>query len=259
MTLPRKIILTLITISGCLLLHGQGEAGKRTYQPVDFTLQIKNMHLWRGMEVSDGMTFATDIRLKDKKDMFNFGLWGGISANGSFKEFDYYASFSKAGFILAVWDIYNFSPGASYNNRQMFNYKAKETGHFVDVSASYQFQKNFPLKISWSTIVFGRDRDGLNSKNRYSSYVFAGYPILRHRAVNLDFGIAGAFALDKGKDKDGNLTKANFYGDTAGIVDVNLTASKTLDLWGYKLPVSLMVMWNPQNNYANIQIALNLF
>lgn len=227
--------------------------------PFDFTLQLKNNHLWRGLEVSPEVTLATDMHIKDKSNTFKFGLWGGAGITGEFKEFDYYFSVSKAGFTLAVWDIYNFSPGVGHNNSKVFNYVADETGHFIDVSLAYRIPKVFPLGVSWSTVVFGRDRGELNDKNRYSSYVAMDYPIVRHSKVNVDLGIAGAFALSKNKDADGNKVDNHFYGKSAGIVNINVVFSKTLKLGSYKLPVSAMAMWNPENNYANIQLAFNLF
>ncbi|ERI84755.1 hypothetical protein HMPREF1981_02231 [Bacteroides pyogenes F0041] len=225
-----------------------------TYKPLDFSLQIKNMHLWRGYQVTTSAMGGVDIHLTDKSQRFTFGLWGGASFNSDFKEFDYYASFQQGGFSIAVWDIYNFSPGATYNNRQVFNYNARETGHFVDVALSYQFQHDFPLKITWATIVFGRDRGVKNEKNLYSTYVSLDYPVVRNKIVDLDLGIAGAFALNKESGSD-----ANFYADNPGIVNVNMTVSKKLKLGNYVLPVSAMAMWNPARNEANIQVAFNLF
>lgn len=244
-------IVFLISIS----LSAQTEI---TYKPIGGAVQFKSMHLWRGQEVTDEATLATDIYYTNKKQDFKFGLWGGAGVNGNFKEIDYYINYSIKGFTFALWDIYNFSPGANYNNRQAFNYSARKTGHFVDLSVVYQFQQNFPLKIYWATVIFGRDRGELNEKNRYSTFVELCYPMLRNNVVNLDIGIGGAFAMSKGKNISGEKTDAHFYGDSPGIVSINLTVSKTLELWGYKLPVSITPMWNPENNYANIQIALNL-
>ena len=79
------------------------------------------------------------------------------------------------------------------------------------------------------------------------------YPVLRSDYINLDLGIAGAFALSPEKGTD-----ANFYAKDAGIVNVNVVASKKLQLGSYTLPVSVMGMWNPANNNANIQVALDL-
>ncbi|MCD7935509.1 MAG: hypothetical protein LUG98_01470 [Tannerellaceae bacterium] len=222
--------------------------------PVDFSLQIKNMHLWRGIQVTNSALTAVDLGYRTRDKSFGFGVWGGASFDGKFKEFDYYISYSKSGFTIALWDIYNFSPGATYNNHQVFNYKAHQTGHFVDLSIGYRFQGNVPLGLSWATIIHGRDRGSENAKNLYSTYVSADYPVMRHQWVNLDFGLAAAFALDK----EGG-TSANFYGHKAGIVNINVTASKRVKIGNFVLPVSAMVMWNPVENNANLQLALDIF
>lgn len=221
--------------------------------PFGMGLQLKNMHLWRGLQVSSEATSAVDLHVSDSKDMFTFGIWGGAGFSGKYKEFDYYASFQNKGFKVALWDIYNFSEGATYNNRQVFNYNARESGHFVDLSVAYTLQGNFPLTVGWATVIFGRDRGALNEKNLYSSYVSLSYPVIRDNLLNVDLGIAGAFALDPEKGTD-----ANFYARHAGIVNVNVVASRNFQLGSYTLPVSVMAMWNPAGNNANVQIALDV-
>lgn len=230
---------------------------KSDYSPIDFNVTVKNMHLWRGLEVTPDAMTAVDLYFKDRSGQFQVGVWGGAAFSGDFKEFDYYVSYSYKGFNISVWDIYNFSPYATWNSSDIFNYKARETGHFVNVALSYRFQKNFPLELGWSTIFLGRDRGENNEKNLYSTYVWADYPIVRRWAVDLDFGIAGAFALSPEKGR--GLNRRNFYGKDPGIVSITLTASKDIKLGSYTLPVSLMPMWNPVNNNANIQLALRLF
>lgn len=74
------------------------------------------MHLWRGMEVTDGLILTTDLSVTDNKERFRVGIWGGTNARGSYKEFDYYLSCTYRGISLAIWDIYNFSPQTDYNN-----------------------------------------------------------------------------------------------------------------------------------------------
>ena len=70
-----------------------------------------------------------------------------------------------------------FSPGATYNNKEFFNYKPDETGRFIDLMLNYTGDRKFPLELSLSTLVYGRDRDLDNSKNIYSSFVYVGYTI----------------------------------------------------------------------------------
>lgn len=245
------------TLWVALLICSSLQAQTDGYKPIGGVLQFKNMHLWRGQEVTDEATFTTDIYYKNKKQNFKIGLWGGAGVNANFKEIDYYVNYSIKGFTFALWDIYNFSPEADYNNQQAFNYSARETGHFIDMSVAYQFQEKFPLRLYCATVIFGRDRGPLNKKNRYSTFVELSYPLLRNKIVDLDASIGGAFALSRGKDITGKKSDTHFYGNSPGIVSINLTASKSIDLCGYKLPVSLTGLWNPKKNYANIQIALN--
>ncbi|WP_165045684.1 hypothetical protein [Dysgonomonas sp. ZJ709] len=222
------------------------------------SIQLKTMHLWRGIEVSDEVSVTSDIYLKTKNDAFRFGIWNGMGINGNFKEFNYYGSFKQSGFEVSLWDIYNFSPGATYNNEEAFNYKARETGHFFDLRLSYHFQKNFPLRLFWATILYGRDRDILNERNRYSSYFEIEYPVYFHDGYTLDAGIGGAFALVKGNDINGEKTKAHFYGEKPNVVNIHLRLSKIFKLGNYSLPVILMPMWNPEKNYMNMEVSLQL-
>lgn len=241
----------LFSVLPYTVLHAQEDD---KYTPVDFSLQLKNMHLWRGLQVTNTALGAVDLHLKDKSGSFAVGMWGGAGFTGKYKEFDYYMSYSKNGFSVALWDIYNFSEGASYNNTEVFNYNARNTGHFVDLSVAYRFQGSFPLCVSWATVIFGRDRGALNEKNLYSTYVSMDYPVLKGNLVDVSLGVAGAFALSPEKGTD-----AHFYAKDPGIVNISVTASKRLQFGSYSLPVSVMGMFNPTNNEANLQIAFDLF
>ncbi|MEX6686738.1 hypothetical protein QTN47_04490 [Danxiaibacter flavus] len=249
-------------LAGCLFcmvlasrLHAQTNDEKASaFNPVDFTMQLKNMHLWRGYVVSNTALADVDLGVKTKNGEWKAGVWGAAGFTGVYKEFDYYLSYTKKGFTAAFWDIYNFSENATWNNKEVFNYKDGQCGHILDLSVTYQLQGKFPLKASWATLLYGRDKDSKNDKNRYSTYVELGYPVLKSKKVNLDFGIGGAFALKPETGCD-----ANFYSSKPNIVNINFTASKTVVLGTYALPVSAMVMWNPELNHANIQLALNIF
>lgn len=248
------IILTTVTHSVCAQTKKRSSVSD--YFGADICL--KTMHLWRGIEVSDEISTLADIYFKTKNEVFKAGIWSGVGVNGGFKEFDYYVAFKHSGFEASLWDIYNFSPGASYNNKEAFNYKAKETGRFLDLRLSYRFQESFPLKIFWATLLYGRDRDALNEKNRYSSYLELEYPICSKNGFKLEAGIGGAMPLVKGKDLNGEKTNAHFYGEDPNIVDIHLRLSKTFKFGSYSLPVSLMPMWNPEKEYVNMEVSLQL-
>lgn len=250
------------------------EEKEEKYSPVNMSLQVKNSHIWRGLEVSDNALIDGDLRLVDKSNTFGVGIWGATTFDTDFKEFDYYVSFKKAGFSLEVWDIFNYSKKNTkdannldgYNTDDAFDYSAHTTGRFIDVRLGYQLPvEKFPLNISWNTVVFGRDRSVVKKDNtgyektgnNYSTYVELGYPILRNQVVDLDVAVGGAFAFRPGYNKSGKKRK-NFYGETAGIVNVSLEASRTVKLGSYELPISLTGIWNPQHQKTYMQIALDV-
>ena len=125
---------------------------------------------------------------------------------------------------------------------------AHTTGRFLDATLSYRFQnEKFPLLLSWSTVVFGRDRNSNNTKQKYSTFAYAEYPIYQKDGWKVDAGVGGAFALNRaGED-------AHFFGTTAGIVHVSLQASHDLKLGNYTIPVYAKGMWNPQSNESYFQ------
>jgi hypothetical protein len=80
-------------------------------------------------------------------------------------------------------------------------------------------------------------------------------PVLRSDAVNVTLGVGGAFALNPDEGSD-----AHFYsGKGPGIVNLNIGASKKVQLGNFTLPVSVLGMFNPLNKNANLQIALDIF
>ena len=218
-----------------------------------FNADVKSNHLWRGIEVADGVVLTADVNYSLLDGMVNIGLWGGTNATGTYKEFNNHLSLCYRGFSLSFWDTYNFSPGATYNNRQYFNYKAHETGRFLNCSLNYRFQQpRFPLLLSWSTIMFGRDRSADNNTQKYSTFVYVEYPVYNKEGWRVDAGVGGAFALNKAGEKQ------NFYGNTSGIVHTQLKVSHDLKIGSYSLPVHAMGLWNPQSQKAYFQIGAQI-
>lgn len=271
-----SLIITLLLITS-LSWNAKAQVELKEKEiPVDVAIELKNAHIWRGLDVTHNFLIDGDARLTDKSKTFALGIWGATSFTKDFREFDYYVGFYKKGFSVEVWDVFNFSeqnaynpitnPGG-YNVDKAFDYSAHGTGHFVDVRLAYQFPKSFPLKLGWSTIVYGRDRARFTdittnreyfSKSRYSTFVEASYPILKGNIVDVNVGIAGAFALKSAKI-NGEKVKGHFYGESGGIVDINLTVTKDLQLGkNYNLPISLMAVWNPEANKTYLQMAFQV-
>lgn len=227
-------------------------------QKLHYNVGIETTHLWRGLEVSKGLTFNNEFSLSDNNNHFRVGLWGGMQINGNYKEFDYYLNYNNSGFNVAVWDIYNFSDGIYSTDKayRIGNYNCHNTGHFIDAAISYDFgaKCNFPLTLTWSTVVAGRDRGNINKQNIYSSWVQAGYTLYNDDKFKVDASVAGAFALNNYKEND----DANFYGKTTGINDVRLSCTYKLKIGNHPLPITSQAMWNPEANKGYFRVAVNL-
>lgn len=224
-----------------------------SYAELGMSARLQSNHLWRGGEVADGIVISSDATLKSLNDHLTLGIWGAMNTQGSYKEFDYFLNYKFRGFSLSLWDTYNFSDYATYNNEEFFNYKPSTTGRFLDATIAYQFNDKFPLLLRWSTILFGRDRDSSNSQNRYSTFCYAEYPIYKRGSWHVETGVGGAFTLNPQGES------ANFYGDKAGIVEISMVITNDLEIKGYCIPISFTTMWNPQADRAYMQIAAQLF
>ncbi|WP_228413660.1 hypothetical protein [Chryseobacterium sp. CH21] len=174
-------------------------------QEVHSALQLRNSHLWRGIEVSAGLIYTEDLHLDYKN--FYAGFWAGGNVDGSYKEFNNYIGYKNKHLTLELWDIYNFSPSATYNNKEFFTYSARETGRFWDFRSYYTISDQFPLVLSWNTVVFGRDRNSENTGNKYSSFVSGEYPVYKKDNLEVRGRVGYAFALDNHGEKNNFLLK----------------------------------------------------
>lgn len=220
-------------------------------QEIHSALQLRNSHLWRGLEVSAGLIYTGDVHLDFKN--FYGGFWAGGNVDGSYKEFNNYIGYKNKHLILELWDIYNFSPDAMYNNKEFFNYSAAETGRFWDLRSYYTISDQFPLILSWNTVVFGRDRNSTNTSNKYSSFVFGEYPVYEKEDLEVRGRIGYGFALNNQGEK------SNFFAKESGFNEISLIISKKFNIKGFKIPVGIWGMWNPVNNNAFLQFSVQAY
>ncbi|MCH4251068.1 MAG: hypothetical protein LKF84_03045, partial [Prevotella sp.] len=199
-------------------------------QKLHYVAGMETSHLWRGGEVSKGLTFNNEFAISDNGNHLRFGLWGGMQINGNYKEFDWYTSYNLGGFSAAVWDIYNFSDGIwaeGANQYRYFNYNCHNTGHFLDAALGYNFAKQgIPLSLTWTTLLAGRDRGTADKQNIYSSWVQAAYTLYEDDQFKVDASVGGAFALHNYKEN----TNDNFYGKSNGINDIRLSCTYKLKI-----------------------------
>jgi len=152
---------------------------------VDVTLSgvgVSTSYLWRGQELS-GLNVQGDLSTNFEAGDFSAGIgtwfchafqesiYGPFMKNG-YQEWDLYAYLGYGGLTLTLTDYMSspyFKTGLS-----------KGEGHALDASLEYNFGENFPLTLTWNTIVLGGDDleeqpFASIDKRFYSSYVEAGY------------------------------------------------------------------------------------
>ena len=259
----KKFFLAALCLLGMAAVPAQA-------QKLHENASLETSHLWRGLEVGNGLIFNNDVSISDNNGHFKLGLWGGMSTDGDYKEADVYFNFNHSGFNLAVWDLWNFSEGIPGNGKY-FTWAADRTSHLTDVAISYDFKPmcNFPLTLTWATLVQGRDRgnlvrddngkivDPLNeAQNVYSTFVQAAYRLYEDENWNVDASVGAAFALNPYDKKYG--INNNLYGKHAGVNDVRLGATYKLKIGKYTLPVGGQMMWNPEASKAYFRATVTL-
>ena len=210
------------------------------------SMDVKNMHYWRGLRVSDGFVTAPMVGYYNQG--FAVFAWGGLSVDGHYKEVSQIVSYTKGNFNITLLDIFNFTgaPDADY-----FNFKPDETNHITDLSIAWDFTDDIPLRLMFATVIYGNDRDS-KGDNRYSSYLEATFPFVRETYVVSPYAAVG-FAL-KSED-DNSLYGANAF----DLVNIGLRVSRPVTLGSYTLPVTGTMGFNPSLKQASVEIALSLF
>lgn len=223
---------------------------------LNYSVGLETSHLWRGYEVSNGLNTTAQLALQ--AGGFQIGLWNGMTiSSNSYREFDYFMSYSAGGFSVSLWDIYNYSPGSHRPGcsedswMDIFNYNKYSTGHILDLGVAYNFGASCPLNLSWNTIIQGRDLDG--DDNAYSTYVQAGYTVYQDENWTVTPSIGGSFKLNGDSD-------SNFYScSKAGINDVRLTATYNVKVGkNFNMPISAVAMWNPNANRGYMAATVTL-
>jgi len=233
--MKKNLFILLISL---LLINNAYSQGK-----ADVNLQIKTMHYWRGLKVTNSAMAGTSVGYF--ADKFSAFAWGGMSFDGSYKEVTNILSYKPGKLSFTLIDIYNFS---GLEEIEYFNYKKGETGHLVDLTVGYNFDF---MNFSWSTILYGNDLNAAGD-HRYSTYVLLQVPF---EVDGITFApyIAPAFALN------GDAEQMLYGDDNFGIANVGFSVSKTITTSAKEWPVSATLGYNTILNQASIQLAIDIF
>lgn len=253
----KKVLLILVAAFAVQVNIAQEKELKDS--PIDFSVDLKSNHLWRGLVITDKPMVAvfTSIKL-NKSGSFTTGFWGGMSFSNesdgtSYKEINYYVQYAKNGFSIGLWDLFNTR---GVDSPDVWNYDKETTGHILDLRTSYNFGESFPLTLEADFLLHGSADSQITDgefEKRYSTYMQVAYPLISEAKVNLNGFVGAGFSLNG---------DTHLYGDgqeNFDLVNVGLTASKVVKLGNYSMPVSATTLWNPSLKIARVQLAVTVF
>jgi hypothetical protein len=253
----KKVLFILLAACAAQLSTAQEKTLKDS--PLDFSVDLKTSHLWRGLIISDKPMAAVFVKLKlNTSGSFSTGFWGGMafsneSDGSSYKEINYYLQYAKNGLSIGLWNLFNTRGVGSPN---IWNYRKETTGHILDLRTSYNFGQGFPLSLQANIFLRGSvdaRNTNLNFEQRYSTYVQLAYPLIKESKVIVSGFVGAGFSLNGDTHLYGDGTQ-NF-----DLVNVGFTVSKIVKFGNLNVPFSSNILWNPSVKYARVQLIAHLF
>ena len=222
---------------------------------IDLGCDFVSRYIWRGKDYGNSPSIQPNFSFSAAG--FKIGAWGsyGISdykikindtitvEMGHYAEADLFISYTYKWFTIGVTDYFFPNPlNPNYGNKY-FNYKNETTGHTLEACISFNGTDKVPLQIYAGTFFYGADKGkdstgtyGAGDKNNFSTYLEASYLFTIKK---IDVGL---------KPFIGGIPFGSaWYGDSAGIVNLGLTASRSFKITkGFSLPVYASLITNPQ-------------
>jgi len=205
--------------------------------------ELTSKYMWRGLECAIGPTvFPT---LSFCAGDFSISALGAYAFDSSIREVDLAIGYSFKGLSIGLVDY--FYPSREGMSDSYFNWKSKETGHLLEATLSYCFQR-IPFYIMWSTMFYGNDYNQ-NEKQAYSSYFELGY--------TYDFGKNNEISAILGT----SVLKGMYTFYEKGFSAVNIAAkySKTFDLEVISVPLSVTYIINPYMEKTYLSVSAGFF
>ncbi len=250
-----KLIILSLLMTG-IFVYGQEKKNSSSVK-VNAGADVVSRYVWRGLQFG-GNAPALQPGISLNYNNLEIGAWGSYSLSGLnvSQEMDLYVSYAFGSSFSAILTDYYFpDESADY---KYFRY-GEGTGHVLEAGLSFKGTKNLPLSLSAYMNFYGGDASRLGSDPsdtltfnkvtgiQYSNYVELGYA---KTIGGVDCNLFMGFTLSNPKPADtqtGFVGETGFYGDGAGIINLGITAQKSLPLSNkYSLPITASLITNPQ-------------
>jgi hypothetical protein len=204
-------------------------------------VDFRSMHIWRGIASSYVPTIEPSFEVN--KNNSTTGIWIAQSIDGNYTELDLYFTYNYKDFSFTLFDYY--CPPSIQASNEIANYNQPNTNHTIELNLAFTGNEKVPLSILVATMIYGDDLDPETNKNRYSSYIQLDYSTkIENSSINLFVGI--------------NPFKS-YYGESAGIANAGLKATKNLTISKTKtIPVEASLVTNPMKNTLFLNFGFTL-
>lgn len=239
----RKACLSIILLS----LLSAPEAKAQSKVEIDLGADIVSGYVWRGSKAAGA---SVQPFISASISDFTLGAWGSSDISSNFpssegyKEVNFYASYSVAGFGLTVTDYW-------WDGNEAFRYFSSPangySGHMLEGSLAYTLPDSFPLTLSWNTFFLGKGNKKENGKNSYSTYIEAAYPFT---VRDVDLKVAMGFSP----------WESIIYGTTSfKFTNIMLGTSKRLRIKdSFSLPIFANIITNPSTEDINFVFGITI-
>lgn len=203
-------------------------------------LDLQTKYIWRGMEMitEDAAPVVFPTVNYQNKGFYAY-VMGGYSLNGKYSEVDLGLSYTYKWITVGINDYYY--PTTTTPNDQYFNFKSKETGHWLEAVVTIAPEK-IPAYLTVSNFFAGADKD-LDGNQAYSTYAELGghYDFLNDHRLALAVGMAF------------NKSCYNAYEHGFGVCNVELKYTYNVNFNDkFTLPLSVAYIVNPVFNKSHV-------
>lgn len=208
--------------------------------PISVSCDLMSRYVWRGKDFGASPSIQPGISYSIAG--FEVGAWGAFTTNlPGVQEADLFVSYTiKDLFSITVTDY--FFPDELNANYNYFDYKDLSTGHVFEGTIAFNGTEKLPLSVLIASNFYGADArkinaDGTSGKIQFSTYAEIAY------AFNY-FDVFMGFNL---MDPDESKGESGYYGDSFGVVNLGITASKDIKITEkFALPLTVSLITNPQ-------------
>lgn len=155
-----KKMITRLALTCMVSLFTINVSQAQTKLTVDPSVDLVSSYIWRG-------TYCAGASAQPGMAMglgnFSLSTWGSTDFTNDYREVDFSLGYSTDKFSISLNDYWWTGMSATYFN-----------AHLFEASVGYTISENFPLSLSWSTMLSGPDYKTDGSR-AYSTFIEASY------------------------------------------------------------------------------------